>query len=463
MRVTLINPPSQNVELLNIGIKAPPLGLAYLASVLEKNGCEVKIIDALALGLSLSQVRGALNMDQPDIIGITASTPMIYDAYNVARVAKEVCPNSTVVLGGPHPTFLPMETLKECPSADIVCIGEGEETMVELTEAIRRKTDLSRVRGIAFRTSDGKIVKTEPRPLIKDLDSLPFPAWHLLPMDKYTVLGKKTVICHIMSSRGCPFHCIFCSSSRIFGRKHRARSAKNVVDEIEFLISEYNPSYIEFSDDEFTLNQKRVEEICDELKKRGIDIAWACGSRVDTVSRSLLKKMREAGCSFIYYGIESASQRILNFIKKGITIEQIKRAVMLTKEAGIKMMGAFIVGFPDETKEEIKSTLNFPKKLKVDYVQFTIATPYPGTEFYEMIKREGLLLTEDWSQYTTLKPVIALKNISVKELQKLIKKAYISFYMSPRILRENFGRYALPALKIVLKGFLNYLKFWERP
>ncbi|MEM1674771.1 MAG: cobalamin-dependent protein [Candidatus Bathyarchaeia archaeon] len=229
MRVTLINPPSQNVELLNIGIKAPPLGLAYLASVLEKNGCEVKIIDALALGLSLSQVRGALNMDQPDIIGITASTPMIYDAYNVARVAKEVCPNSTVVLGGPHPTFLPMETLKECPSADIVCIGEGEETMVELTEAIRRKADLSRVRGIAFRTSDGKIVKTEPRPLIKDLDSLPFPAWHLLPMDKYTVLGKKTVICHVMSSRGCPFHCIFCSSSRIFGRKHRARSAKNVL------------------------------------------------------------------------------------------------------------------------------------------------------------------------------------------------------------------------------------------
>lgn len=430
--------------------------------MLERSGYEVKIIDAPALDLSVHQIEDILNKDQPEIIGITASTPMIYDAYEVARAAKEVCPNSAVVLGGPHPTFLPIETLQECPSADIVCIGEGEETIVELAEAIRRKIDLSKVRGIAFRTEDGRIVKTESRPLIKDLDSLPFPAWHLLPMDKYTVLGKKAIVCHIISSRGCPFRCIFCSSSKVFGKKYRARSAKNVVDEIEFLVSEYNPESIEFSDDEFTLDQKRTEEICDELKKRGIDIPWACGSRVDTVSKSLLMKMREAGCSFIYYGIESASQRILNFIKKGITIEQIKKAVEATKEAGIKIMGSFMIGFPDETREEIKSTLSFPKKLKVDYVQFTIATPYPGTELYEMAKRENLLLTEDWSQYTTLKPVMALKDISAKELQRLIKRAYISFYLSPKILMENFGRYALPALRLVLKELLNYLKFWSR-
>lgn len=461
LKITLINPPSHNAELFSIGIKAPPLGLAYLASMLEKSGHEVKIIDAPALDLSIPQIKDILSKDQPEIIGITASTPMIHDAYNVARAAKEVCPNSTVILGGPHPTFLPIETLQECPSADIVCIGEGEETIVELAETIKGKMDLSGVRGIAFRTRDGRIVRTEPRPLIRDLDSLPFPAWHLLSMDKYTVLGKKAVICHVMSSRGCPFQCIFCSSSRVFGKKYRARSAKNVVDEIEFLVSEYNPGSIEFSDDEFTLNQKRTEEICSELKRRGIDIAWACGSRVDTISRSLLRKMREAGCSFIYYGIESASQRILDFIKKGITIEQIKRAVEMTKEAGIKMMGSFIVGFPDETREEIKSTLHFPKKLNIDYVQFTIATPYPGTELYEMAKRENLLLTEDWSWYTTLRPVMALKNISVKELQRLIKRAYISFYLSPKVLKENFGRYALPALKLVLKELLNYLKFWS--
>ncbi|MEM2273066.1 MAG: radical SAM protein [Candidatus Bathyarchaeia archaeon] len=462
MKVILINPPSNNAELFGIGIKAPPIGLAYLASMLERSGYEVKIIDAPALNLSASQVRDIINMDQPEIIGVTASTPTIYNAYSVARAAKEVCPNSTVILGGPHPTFLPMETLQECPAVDIVCIGEGEETIFEVSEAIRRKMDLSRVRGIAFRTDDGRIVKTESRPLIKDLDSLPFPAWHLLPMDKYTVLGKRSIVCHVMSSRGCPFRCIFCSSSQIFGKKYRARSAKNVVDEIEYLVSEYNPESIEFSDDEFTLNQKRTEEICNEIKKRKIDVMWACGSRVDTISRSLLRKMKEAGCSFIYYGIESASQRILNFIKKGITIDQIKRAVMLTKEAGIKMMGSFIVGFPDETKEEIKNTLAFPKKLKVDYVQFTIATPYPGTELYEMAKKDGLLLTRDWSQYTTLKPVMALKNISTEDLQNLIKKAYISFYLSPKTLVKNFGKYALPAFKMVLKGLINYLKSWIR-
>ncbi|MEM1515648.1 MAG: radical SAM protein [Candidatus Bathyarchaeia archaeon] len=459
MKIVLINPPSHSSELLRIGIKAPPLGLAYLASMLERSGYDVKIIDALALDLSLTQVRDILNKEQPEIIGITASTPMINDAYKVARNAKNVCPNSTVILGGPHPTFLPIETLQECQSIDIVCIGEGEETIVEIADIIRKKMDLANVKGIAFRTRDNRIVKTEPRPLIKDLDSLPPPAWHLLPMDKYTVLGKKTVICHVMSSRGCPFQCIFCSSSKIFGRKYRARSAKNVVDEIEFLVSNYNPESIEFSDDEFTLNQKRVEEICYELKRRKIDIPWACGSRVDTISTSLLKKMKEAGCSFIYYGIESASQRILNFIKKGITIDQIKRAVMLTKEIGIKMMGSFIVGFPDETKEEIKSTLSFPKKLKIDYAQFTVATPYPGTELYEMAKKDGLLLTEEWSQYTTLRPVMALKNVSVRELQKMIKRAYISFYLSPKTLIGNFGKYAIPALKLVLKELLNYLKF----
>ncbi|MEM3956366.1 MAG: radical SAM protein [Candidatus Bathyarchaeia archaeon] len=458
----LINPPSRSAELFDIGIKAPPIGLAYLASMLERSGYEVKIIDAPALDLQVPQVRDIVNREQPEIIGITASTPMIYDAYAVAKAAKEVCPNSTVILGGPHPTFLPIETLQECPAVDIVCIGEGEETIVEVSEAIKKRMDLSNVRGIAFRKKDGEIVRTEPRPLIKDLDSIPFPAWHLLPMDKYTVLGKKAMVCHVMSSRGCPFQCIFCSSSRIFGRKYRARSAKNVVDEIEFLVSEYNPKSIEFSDDEFTLNQRRVEEICEEIKKRGIDITWACGSRVDTISRSLLEKMKKAGCSFIYYGIESASQRILNFIKKGITIEQIRRAVMLTKDIGIKIMGSFIVGFPDETREEIKNTLAFPKKLKVDYVQFTIATPYPGTELYEMAEKDGLLLTKDWSKYTTLKPVMVLKNISTKDLQDLITKAYISFYLSPKTLVKNFGKYALPAFKIAIKSFINYLKTWIR-
>jgi len=458
LKIFLINPPAPHIETLSvIGIKVPPLGLASLATVLKQNGHEVKIIDAPAMELYTPQIKEILSKEQPEMIGVTATTPTVYNALEIAESAKEVCPDSFTVLGGPHPSFLPIETLRECPVLDAVCIGEGEETVVELAEAVEKRRDLSDVRGIAYRLKEGRIIKNPPRPLIKDLDSLPFPAWHLLPVDKYTILGKKSVICHIMSSRGCPFQCIFCSSSLLFGKRYRARSAKSVVDEMEYLVSEYNPKSIEFSDDEFTLNKRRVEEICDEIKKRGLDVPWACSSRVDTISRSLLEKMKRAGCFFIYYGIESGSQRILNFIKKGIRIEQIERAVKWTRQVGIKALGSFIIGFPDETREEIERTLSFPKRLRLDFAQFSIATPYPGTELYEIAKREGLLLTEDWSRYTAAQPVMAMKNLSVEELQKLFRRAYVNFYLTPRVLLRNLKRYAFTILKLAAKSTLSLI------
>ena len=456
MKVILVNPPALHIETLSvIGMKVPPLGLASLASILEQSGHEVKIIDAPAMEFSILQIKEILNKEQPEMIGVTATTPTVYDALEIAESAKEVCPDSFTVLGGPHPSFLPIETLRECPALDAVCIGEGEETVIELAEAVEGRRELSDVRGIAYRSKEGRVIRNPIRPLIKDLDSLPFPAWHLLPVDKYTVLGKKSVICHIMSSRGCPFQCIFCSSSLLFGKRYRARSAKSVVDEMEYLVSEYNPESIEFSDDEFTLNRKRVEEICDEIKRRGIDVPWACSSRVDTINKHLLQKMRRAGCFLIYYGIESASQRILNFIKKGIRIEQIKRAVKWTREVGIKVLGSFIIGFPDETKEEIEKTINFPKRLRLDFAQFSIATPYPGTELYEIAKREGLLLTTDWSEYTAARPVMKTKNVSVEDLSKLFRKAYVNFYLTPRVLFRNLKQYAFTILKLALKSTLS--------
>jgi len=403
------------------------------------------------LELSISQIRSEFEREQPDIIAVTSTTPTIYEAYKVVRAGKDVCPDSFTILGGPHASFLPVDTLKECSALDAVCIGEGEETMIDLAEASMERRSLSNVRGIAYR-SGKKIQLNQPRPLIRDLDSIPFPARHLLPMDRYKVLGKKTIICHIMSSRGCPFQCIFCSPSQLYGKKYRARTAKNVVDEMEHLVSEYKPESIEFSDDEFTLNRKRVEEICDEIKSRGLDIGWACSSRVDTINRSLLKKMRRAGCFLIYYGVESGSQRILNFIKKGIRIEQIKKAIIWTKEAGIKTLGSFMIGFPDETREEIGETIKLSKNLKLDYAQFSIVTPYPGTELYQTAKRDGLLLTEDWSEYTAARPVMKMRNMNVEELPKIFRKAYMKFYLSPKILLRNLNRYILHVLRLTLKS-----------
>ena len=221
---------------------------------------------------------------------------------------------------------------------------------------------------------------------------------------------------------------------------------------MEYLVSEYKPESIEFSDDEFTLNLKRVEEICDEIKRRGLDIGWACSSRVDTINRNLLRKMRRAGCFLIYYGIESGSQRILNFIKKGIRIDQIVKAIRWTKEAGIKTLGSFIMGFPDETREEIEETIKLSKKLKLDYAQFSIATPYPGTELYRIAKREELLLTEDWSEYTAARPVMKMKNLEVEELSELFRKAYVKFYLSPRILLRSLNKYAPHVIGLILKN-----------
>jgi anaerobic magnesium-protoporphyrin IX monomethyl ester cyclase len=459
MKIILINPPALKVESCSLlGITVPPLGLAYLAAVLEKEGHLVKIIDAPVLKASLHQVERELECNQPGMIGVTSTTPTIYEALSVIKVAKKVCPNAVTVLGGPHASFLASETLKGCRELDVTCRGEGEKTILELVRAVEQKESLSNVKGIVFRSGEN-IIETMPQPWIKDLDSLPFPARHLLPMDKYTILGKKSTIGNIISSRGCPFYCTFCESSLLFGRMFRARSPKNVVDEMKQLINEYHPKTIEFSDDLFTLNMKRTETICDEIRRRGLDIPWACSSRVDTVSRSLLRKMKKAGCILIYYGVESGSQRVLNLMRKHIKIEQIIKAIKWTKEVGIEILASFIIGFPGETREDMQKTIAFAKRLDVDYAQFSFATPYPGTELYQMAKEKGLLLTEDWSQYTAGKPVIAVDNSTKDDLTKLLKKAYQKFYLSPKLLLRHLSkrRFSL-FFKVIQWSFQNLLK-----
>ena len=454
MNVALINPPAPHIEASSVlGITVPPLGLAYLAAVLERGGHSVRIIDAQALGILLPQIKREIERDQPDIVGVTSTTPTMREALAIVEATKEACPGAITVVGGPHVTFLPAETLRECPQLDVVCVGEGERTMHELTQTIERKASLANVRGIVYRSGD-HIVKTPPQPLIDDLDSLPFPARHLLPMDRYTILGKKSLIGHIMTSRGCPFNCTFCASSLLFGKRFRGRSPKNVVDEIEQVVSKYNPGSIEFSDDEFTLDRKRAEDICEEIKRRGLGILWACSSRVDTVSRELLRKMRAAGCFLIYYGVESGSQRILNLVRKGTRIKRVIDAIKWTKEVGIETLASYIIGFPGETKEDIEKTITFAKRLSTDYAQFSLATPYPGTELYDSAKEKGLLLTEDWSQYTAGKPIILNNDCSKEDLMRLLTKAYKSFYLSPRILLRHLRKRHLPLILRAIRSAL---------
>lgn len=461
MRLLLINPPRSSIDDIENAIDtiAPPIGLAYLAAVLERAGYDVKIIDAPAISMNFKSLRYELSRLKPDVVGITATTPYIFDAIETAKIAKMEIPDCVTILGGPHPTLMPVETLSN-PYVDIVCIGEGEKTIVELANALEMygMDKLSDIKGIAYK-HDGKPIINEPRPLIEDLDSLPFPARHLLPMNMYKAFGKRIPIGSILTSRGCPFKCIFCASSKIWGKKFRARSPRNVVDEIEEFISKYRSKYIEFIDDIFTLSKKRTIEICKEIKSRGLDIFWGCSSRVDTVTKEILAIMKSAGCFIIYFGVESGVQRILDKLAKGIKLEQIKKAFRWAKEVGIQTLASVMIGAPGESLEDIQRTLKFVKKLDPDFVQFSILTPYPGTEIYEELKKQGYELDNDWRNYSGTRPTIKGKDMDPDEIIKIFKKAYVQFYMNPRKLISYLAKGSgLVVLNIMRKFFVSRIR-----
>ena len=456
MKVLFISPPSKFAIKDTIGIPAIPLGLAYLSSVLEKEGHKVKIIDAPTLNYDWKNLREETRGFKPDIVGITSTTSTIYDAYKVAELIKEYNSRIKVVIGGPHVSFTSDDTLKECSSIDIVVRGEGEETMKEIVNSFNReRLPLEEIRGINFR-DNGKIVQTENRPFIENLDELPFPAYSLLPIDKYKV-GKKQ-FANIITSRGCPFSCIFCSSSQLCGKRWRARSPENVIKELEVLKDDYNIQEVEVVDDTFTLNNKRAEKICDLIIKKGFNISWSASSRVNTITQELANKMKRAGCHILYFGIESGSQKILNIIQKGITLTQSEKAVQIAKKANINTLGSFIIGIPGETKQTIKKTIKFVKKLSPSLAQFTICTPYPGTKLFKIAKEKHLLLTKNWSKYTILDSVMKTPGIASKKLRRWLIKIYLSFYLRPRFIIEQMKKRDLFIVKKALKAALNYLK-----
>jgi anaerobic magnesium-protoporphyrin IX monomethyl ester cyclase len=344
--------------------------------------------------------------------------------------------------------------MEECEYVDVIVKGEGEETTKELVEAIGRGIPLNGVKGITFRGGN-EMIDTDPRPFIKNIDDIPFPSRDLLPMSLYEFNGVGYTT--MLTSRGCPFKCSFCSSSRLFGGYWRGRSPENVLREMKIIYDEYSVRNIEFLDDTFTLNQKRAEKICDGIIEQGWDISWGASSRVDTLSRKLVEKMKKAGCWILFLGIESGSQRILDAMRKGITIEQAKKAVRMVKEAGIRVLGSFIIGFPQDTLETIRETIKFAKRLNLDYAQFSILTPYPGTPLFDYVKGSNMLLTEDWSRYTATEPIIRIEGLSEEDVKALFRRAYISFYLRPGIVLEWLKNKQFGFMKSGMKAVINYL------
>ncbi len=422
-----------------------PLGIAYVAAYLEEKGFKVGIVDAPALNMGVEEIIKCVENEKPAAVGISALTPNFHRAAELAEKIKEECPKTLVILGGQHATIMKDKILREHRCFDIVVYGEGELTACELMELVKKRKlsaeHLKKVKGIVFRNRN-KIEITKPREPIQNLDSLPFPARHLLPMDRYLPMPnhyKRKPVANMITIRGCPFQCTFCSAKAAFGQKRRYLSPERVIAEIKHLKKEYGIREISFWDDMLTANKEWINEICDTIINEKIDITWTCSARVDSVNPELLKKMKKAGCWSVFYGIESGSQELLDNIKKGITLEQIRDAVKWTKEAGIEIRGSFMLCLPGETPELARKTIEFAKELDVDYAQFSLTTPYPGTELYETAKKYGHL-KEEYDKFSSWHAVFlpfGYKNR--EEVEKMHSEAFKKFYMRPKYMLKRIA------------------------
>ncbi len=470
MKVMLINPPTTSEIKSVLGVNGVPLGLMYLASVARNEGHEVKFLDASAENMDLESIKSSIRNFYPDLVGVTATTPAFYDACDVAKVSKDVNEDIVTVIGGPHVTFVPRYTLKKCPYLDAVVRGEGEITFKEILAALKKSNgnvdSFNGILGVTYRRSDGKIVQNPPRPLIPNIDDLPIPSFDLIDWDEYKYGKLRYGV--VMTSRGCPFNCVFCSSSLQFGKRWRGHSVERVIKEIKLLYDDFKIREIEFLDDTFTLNRKRAQQISDEMVKEGIDVSWSASSRVNTIDRETAEKMKRAGAHTIYFGIESGTQKILDFIGKGITLEQAIKAVKMTVEVGLNTLGSFIIGFPMEKREDMDRTVKFAKKLDVTYAQFTIATPYPGTRLWYYAIKNKLIKTLNWRLYTTTRSVMKSFYLTTEQIERALVKAYLSFYLRPKYALRDLlkGKHSLllrtaPAILRSLKTLMKARKAEE--
>jgi anaerobic magnesium-protoporphyrin IX monomethyl ester cyclase len=452
LKVALINPPQFT------RYPQPPLGLAMIAAVLEKAGYQVTVIDANVSGVSLASIPS--RVAGVDIVGITAMTPTIGTAMDIALHLQQLKPAPRVVLGGAHPSLLPEETLAASPGTDVIVRGEGEDTFLELLKAIEDGLPLREIAGLSYR-EDSKNIHTPDRTSCIEMDRLPYPAYELLPWSKYRPHpphGMAKPFAAMVTSRGCPYRCAYCSKP-VFGSRYRAQSPARVVDEMAYLRDRFGVKEIAFYDDSFTIDKERVLAIAEKLTGSGIKVAWTCETRVNLVDNDLLRNMKRAGCYAVAYGIESASPEIIKALQKDITLEQVEKAVRESHEAGLQVIGYFMFGSPGETPDTIQQTIDFALKLKVDFAQFSVTTPFPGTELYE-IYTHNVQESVPWESFVyagtdnPTTPVFESDKLSRDALTAWIKEAYRQFYMRPSYIWQRVKKTtSLSGLKTNMKGF----------
>lgn len=440
MNLVLINPNQ------NSSYPQPPVGLAILAAIAREMGFSVKIIDANALNLSEEDILKEIRIFDSDLVGISVMSPYIESAETIIEKIKRDNPTKKIILGGPHASVVKGKILEENENIDFVVFGEGEETIAELLDSLKNKKSLEKINGLAFR-KDKKIIENEKRDYVRDLNKYPMPAYDLLPIKYYKPFpphGKELPFMPLITSRGCPYNCLFCYKE-LFGRNYITKDTKNIIKEIKYLVNEMGIKEIMFYDDTFTYDRERIIDLCNQMIENDIIIPWSCETRVNHVDKELLEKMKQAGCYLISYGIESGNQDVLNVLRKGITLEQSEKAVKLTHDVGIMTVGYYMIGTPDETPENIKETIEFAKRLDTDFVQFSICTPIPGSDLYDMAIRRGMKPNE-WKNSVYVaekeenKPFLLTDKMTAKELLDWYSIAYKEYYLRPQYILKALKR-----------------------
>jgi radical SAM superfamily enzyme YgiQ (UPF0313 family) len=461
MKILLLYPPRENYIFgitPHIYVEAdagyyPPIGLLYLAGYLEKfSEEEIFVLDAHTEKMSHLDVKNYISRLKPDVVGVYFSTYYLEDGAITVRNIKDVSREIVTIVGGPHSVLYPEETIK-IPEVDYVMVGESEKSFNQLIKYLKKK-NFQAIENMPNVVTKNNQTKNPVRERIENLDELPFPARHLTNFRKYTsILAKKNPITTVISSRGCPFKCYFCSNIES-GQKVRYRSAKNVVDELQMIGEKFGIYDILFFDELFTSNRKRTLDICDEIIRRGLKIRWHCRSRADVLDEEMIKKMKKAGCRLIQFGIETGNQRLQKVINKNLNLEKVRNIVKMVYDEGIYTYADFMFGLPTETEEETKKTLEYALSLKLDYAVFGMFHPVPGSVFYDEGIREKLF-SDYWREEIVNKfgGKISDHSWTRKDRQKYEKVMSISynrFYFRPRYWWSSLWR---------LDSFQQF--FWE--
>ncbi len=441
MKVLIINPPwegkgygtrSQNRIIKQRGDKylQYPLFLGWSAAQLKAASHEVFYIDSVMQGFNQEKTDAEILKVAPDVIFMETTTPSIESDFKSINHMKSLV-GAIMIAAGPHVTYLPKESLVACEGLDIVIRREFD---TKISGVLANLGNLSAVKGIAYK-DNGEVLDTGEGEFCVHLDSLPFPDRDIVSYSWYLEAWySKLPFINIMTSRGCPYYCTFCLwPNSMYGHKQRFRSIDNVIDELKYVIKRYGVKEINVDDGTFTTNRKRVLEFCQKLRSNNMRLLWTCNGRVDNVDDELLKEMKASGCKLIRFGVESASPEVLRKIRKGIVIEQVEKAMKLTKKNGIQALGGFMFGFPWDSRETIESTIELAKRLSPDMVQFSIPMPYPGTILYEEAKERGLISAKQWTEWDmTSGPVTQTVDMTREELIPILSRVYKDFYFRPR-------------------------------